>query len=322
MKTKAYACYNKNSESRENSSSGGVFVLLAEVILKKDGVIFAVCYDDNFETVHREIQKMDDLAPSLGSKYIPSRLNDSFSRIKKYLLEGRWVLFVGTPCQCEGLRAFLGKDYNTLLLVDFVCHGVPSRVAWRKFLEQINTDGKLTELNMRDKSSGWSKYQYNWRIRYNNNKNQLIPQKDISYMKGFASDYYLRPSCYECRFKGTERGTDITLGDYWGVWDIQPEMDDNKGTSLVLIHSDKGKHLLEKIQSQIKQAEAPLEKAIQYNKSIVSSATRSRKREQFFEKLQAGESFDKIIKELSQQSLVDKVKRKGKTILKKMFGIK
>lgn len=322
MKTKAYACYNKNSEYRKKSSSGGIYVLLAEEILRRDGAVFAVCYDENFETVHREIRTIDELVASMGSKYIPSRLNDSFFRIKKHLLEGRWVLFVGNPCQCEGLRAFLGKDYDTLILVDFVCHGVPSRVVWRKFLSLINTDGELTELNMRDKSSGWSKYQYSWRMQYNNDKNKLIPQEDISYMRGFTSDYYLRPSCYECRFKGIERVTDITLGDYWGVWDIQPDMDDNRGTSLVLIHSDKGLHFFGKIQSKIESKEAVLDKAIEYNPSIIRSAVKSQKREQFFEKLHQGEDFCSIIKELNKQSSENRVKSKGKAILKKIFRIK
>lgn len=318
IKTKAFACFNKNLDIRRNSSSGGIYFLLAREVIKQQGIVYAVCYDEKFEAIHREIYTEDEIISSLGSKYIPSRLGDTFKKIKRNLLSGKWVLFVGTPCQCAGLQKYLCKDYDTLICVDFVCHGVPSRTAWRKYLSLINSNNSLLGLNMRDKSSGWSKYQYSWNIQYNNKKDSIISQNRIPFMTGFTSNLYLRPSCYECKFKGINRLTDITLGDYWGVWDIQPEMDDNQGTSLVLIHSEKGKNLFESIRNQIDVEEAFLEKAIQYNPSMISSAVYTYRRDQFFEKLFSGENFDQIIKELTQQSFKNKLKSKGKQLIKKI----
>ncbi len=320
MNTEAYACFSKHTDSRNQSSSGGIYALLAEKVIKDNGIVFAVCYDEKFETIHKEISTLKEVVLSLGSKYTPSRLNDTFRRVKECIKEGHKVLFVGTPCQCEGLRSYINKEYENLICVDFVCHGVPSRNVWRRYLESINSDGNLTSLNMRDKSSGWSKFQYSWRFQYGENNAITIPQSQISYMRGFISDYYLRPSCYECRFKGVERNTDITLGDYWGVWDIQPEMDDNKGTSLVLIHSEKGKKLFNSVLPEAVSQRAILERAIQCNPSIVSSAEKSEKRKEFFEKLQSGEDFEKIMDTMTRVSIGGKVKAKWKAIIEKNWN--
>lgn len=293
--------------------------MIAQQIIQSQGIVYAVCYDEKFETVHREIKTEQELLPSLGSKYIPSHLADTFVKIKKNLTSGNLVLFVGTPCQCAGLWKFLGKNYNNLICVDFVCHGVPSRVAWRKFLSEINADKSLITLNMRDKSSGWSKYQYSWRLQYKERPAKIILQSKIPFMRGFVADIYLRPSCYKCQFKGVDRSTDITLGDYWGVWDLQADMDDNKGTSLVLIHTDKGQRLFEVIKDNIIWKEAHIHEAIRYNLSIVQSAKLTEKREKFFNALKQGKNFDNIINKLLKDNLFDNAKRKSKAIIKKFI---
>lgn len=315
---KAYACFCKNTEIRKISSSGGVYFMLAQQVIQSHGIVYAVCYDENFETVHREIKTERELIPSLGSKYIPSHLGDTFEKIRVNLLSGKLVLFVGTPCQCVGLQKYLAKNYNNLICVDFVCHGVPSRAAWRKYLSEINADKSLVTLNMRDKSSGWSKYQYSWKFQYKGREAKTISQSKISFMKGFSADIYLRPSCYECRFKGIDRSTDITLGDYWGVWNLQTDMDDNKGTSLVLIHSDKGRQIFEAIRDNTIWKEAPISEVIRYNPSITESAKLTEKREKFFNALKERKNFDNIINQLLKDTLINKVKRKGKMIINKI----
>lgn len=143
-----YACYNKNDEIRRKSSSGGVFALLAEEILNSKGAVFAVCYDENYETVHKKITSLDMLSEGLGTKYIQSRLRGTFEEVRCCLMEEQKVLFVGTPCQCAGLKAFLGNEYENLYLVDLICHGVPSRMAWRKYLEELEIES-IESINMR-----------------------------------------------------------------------------------------------------------------------------------------------------------------------------
>lgn len=307
MKTSVYACYNKCASDRDKSSSGGVYILLAREILKKNGVVFAVCYDENMETYHRMLETEEELMLSLGSKYIPSKLYETFNQIKDNLDRDRQVLFVGTPCQCSGLKFYLQKDYDNLLCVDFICHGVPSRKAWRSYLALLNKNGVVNSINMRDKTSGWSKFQYSWRINYKNGKTLTVLQDKISFMKGFTSDYYLRPSCYECKFKRIERCTDITMGDFWGVWDIQPDMDDNHGTSLVLIHSAKGKEIFDLLDSKMVKREMSLSHVLKYNPSILYSAKKTTKREKFFEYLSEGKEFDNIIRKLSRGRLKEKI---------------
>lgn len=305
-----YACYNKDERIRRESSSGGVFALFAEEILNDGGVVFSVCYDKDFETIHKKITSMEMLRPSLGSKYIQSKLLNTFKELKNCLLSEQKVLFVGTPCQCAGLKAFLGQEFEKLWLIDLVCHGVPSKVAWRKYLKDIS-DEDIDTINMRDKTSGWSEWNYSWSVRYKNGKNFIIPQDKVSFMQGFVRDYYLRPSCYECYFKGVNRISDITIGDYWGVWDVQPNMDDDKGTSIVIVHSDKGQNLLNQINGKLKISEADVENVIKYNPSIVESAKKTQKREKFFERIKSKESFGDIIEDLMK---VDK----SNTLLSRM----
>lgn len=314
-----YACYNNQIEQRMQSSSGGIYFLLAKKIIEEGGVVFAVIYNSKFETEHCEITKEEELFKSLGSKYCTSILGDTFCTIKDYIKKNKKILFVGTPCQCAGLARFLGKDREKVFLIDFVCHGVPSRKVWNNYLENINKENNLNFLNMRDKTMGWSRFSYDWKFRYDPGKEIVVPQGNIPYMQGFVADLFLRPSCYECKFKGVERESDITLGDYWGVWDLQPEMDDGKGTSLVIIHSEKGNQLFERICSQITKQEIDLEHAIQYNPSIKYSVKKNKKRKIFFEKFYAGEDLEKIIKQMIEISTKDKMFQKGKNMVKKLL---
>ncbi len=311
-----YACYNKNEETRRKSSSGGVFALLAEKMLDDHGVVFAVCYDKNHETIHKKITSLGMLDLSLGAKYIQSRLSGTFKEVRHCLLAGQKVLFVGTPCQCAGLKAFLGKEFENLYLIDLICHGVPSRVAWRKYLEELGCEN-IESINMRDKTTGWSEWNYDWKIRYKNESELIILQNHVPFMKGFVKDFYLRPSCHKCCFKGMERDSDITLGDYWGVWKVQPDMDDNKGTSVVLIHTDKGKNLLERITDELKISKADVEAIIEYNPSILESASETKKRQKFFEKVKTDTTFTCIIEDLDQVNRGVDILAKIKNICKR-----
>lgn len=311
-----YACFNKDEDIRKQSSSGGIFALIAKKILDDNGIVYAVCYDEKFETRHEKIESNEALVSSLGSKYIPSKLNDTFENIRKNLSIDKKILFVGTPCQCMGLKRFLGKNYENLVMIDFICHGVPSKIAWRKYLEEISGT-ELRFINMRDKTLGWSEWKYNWLLEYKNGNRKIIPQENISFMKGFVKNFYLRPSCYQCCFKGIKRTTDITIGDCWGIWKEKPEIDDNKGTSVVIINSEKGKIIFEKIKNNILLYEADVNKVIKYNPSIIESAKISKSRELFFKKIKTKKSFENIIKFLIKYEEKNNIKNRIKKFLLK-----
>lgn len=312
-----YGCYNKNNLERMNSSSGGIYYLIAKKILNDKGVVFSACYNADLEVEHRKVDSVEMLHKSQGSKYVTSKLGNTFCMIKEYLSNKKKVLFVGTPCQCEGLLSFIGTDEN-LYCVDFVCHGLPSRQAWRRYLATAMIGGnQIARINMRDKSSGWSNYQYSWEFTNIDGHKCYQKQENNLFMKGFILDYYLRPSCYECCFKGIKRITDLTLGDYWGVWIEQPELDDNKGTSLIIIHTVKGEKLFDDIKEQLIYKEASIEKAIQHNPSIAFSASLNDRRKIFFDEISNGKEFFAIIERLNTPSWLEKIIHSGRKLLRK-----
>lgn len=321
MKTRVYACYNKDSDIRSKSSSGGINYLLALKVLCKGGVVFAACYD-GLNVVHKRIDDEGGLLESLGSKYMPSDLGDTFAAVKAELSAGKTVLFAGIPCQCGGLFSYMEScnvDCTNLITVDVICHGVPSKKAWKNYCNSLSATGfDLASVNMRDKSSGWKSY--SWRLTDTEGKSKTQLNIDNPYMKGFVSDIYLRPSCSNCRFKGVERRTDITLGDYWGVNKVQPDMDDDKGTSLVFAHSEVGQELFDAISESVVCTSALVEEAVKYNPSMVSSSVVSGKRTAFFQRSAEGEDFRDIVEELTKKPVSVQMKRKAKSMIKKFLG--
>lgn len=235
----AYAVKHSNECVRIASSSGGVFPALADFVIANGGVVCGAAYADDFEVRHLIIDSVSDIGKLQGAKYSQSSAEYLFRELHSVLEDDRWVLFVGTPCQVAGLNSYLGKSYDRLILVDMICHGVPSPLVWGNYLSyRLNKDApksQIKSINQRDKVSGWSRYRYSLCINYNNSKSYCMPQSQDPYMIGFVNNLFLRPSCAQCQFKSYRRCSDITLGDYWGVWEQHPELDDDKGVSLVLI---------------------------------------------------------------------------------------
>ena len=324
MKTKAYACYCKEDGLRLQSSSGGIYPVIARKILEEGGMVFAACYNENMEVYHQEIRNLTGILKSQGSKYVASHLLNTFQMVLRRLEEGKKVLFAGTPCQCEGLlNCVSDHQQERLLCVDFICHGIPGYAAWRGYQSALKKYIDVRSINMRDKTSGWTRGEYSWKFTDVNGKKILESQKTNIYMKGFIDNLFLRPSCFECWFKGVERNTDITLGDYWGVWDIQPEMDDNKGTSLILVHSAKGQQMLNLVKEDLVLTDAVLEKAIRSNPSVVNSAQITVKRKEFYRRMQAGEDFITVVKDLTSLSMTERMANRVKKyadILKRFFS--
>lgn len=311
----AYACINKDEKVRNLSSSGGIFTVLAEEILKNDGVIFGATFDEEYNVVHEYIEKKEDLEKLRGSKYVQSSINDTYKRTKEFLENNRYVLFTGTPCQIEGLKKYLQKDYKKLYTQDIICHGVPSPKVWKKYLEYRKNKDKQKPQNIsfRNKDNGWklfnTKFEYS-KFEYKQNQNEDI------YMQAFLKNTSLRNSCYNCSFKKKNRVSDITLADFWGIENVLPEMDDNKGTSLVIVNSNKGEEFFEKIKNNINYKEVDLDEAIKYNKSMIESVKQDKNRKKFFENLDKMK-FDKLVKKYTyKRGIIKRIYSKIKNILK------
>lgn len=243
-----YAAKHPDESVRAESSSGGIFTLLADAVIDDGGVVFGARFDTDWSVVHDFTETHEGLQAFRGSKYLQSRIGNTFQLAEKFLKAGRKVLFSGTPCQIAGLKRYLHKDYENLLAVDFVCHGVPSPLVWKKYLEEIIAREhklKIDAISFRNKDLGWKKYSFALTLSGVTNggeKNTVLlstifPENE--YMQAFLADFSLRPSCYACPAKGGKSGSDLTIGDFWGIEKIAPEIDDDKGCSLVIVHTNK-----------------------------------------------------------------------------------
>lgn len=331
-----YAAINPNEEIRLNSSSGGIFTLLAEKVIADGGVVFGARFDEHWEVVHDYCETSAGLAAFRGSKYVQSRIGACYQQAENFLKTGRRVLFSGTACQIAGLHRFLGKEYDNLLTVDVICHGVPSPLVWRKYVEAIKTRpqniiGKNTTLHFadkntaiagiafRDKSSGWKRYGFTVRSIDENNPERILfwePFYENLFMGGFLKDIYLRPSCYSCPSKSGKAQSDITLGDYWGIEHHHPAMDDDKGTSLVLLHTDKGRMAFGALDCSIEAS--TYEQALAGNPSIEDSVKEPALRRYFYRMATRG-NYPEIIRNVLKKtgpSWMARIKFKLKRILK------
>ena len=309
-----YAANALDDELRMESSSGGVFSLLAKDVLGKKGVVFGAAFDhDDWHVYHKPVDNESDLRELRGSKYLQSVMGDCYVQAKEWLWDGKTVLFSGTPCQIAGLRHFIALDTRIpkekLLLVDVVCHAVPSPLAWRRYLETridsayINGVGGLElirSIASRSKNFGWK--QFSLSLLFANGKEYCSTLSQDAFLRGFLAELYNRPSCHCCPFKNLKSGSDLTIADYWGVGARFPELDDDRGTSLVLINTDKGLQAFERIKEMIKFRKSDYEHAIKGNPNIARATIKHRNRERFFKKVNVV-TFDKLVAKMLQPPL-------------------
>lgn len=317
---KVYVAKNLDERIRKDSSSGGIFTLLAESIISKGGVVFGARFNENWNVIHDYTETIQGLANFRGSKYIQSQVGNAFSQVEQFLKQGRPVLFSGTPCQVAGLRRFLRAPYDNLFLVDFICHGVPSPRIWQQYLFETimsvhNKDSKdgiqIEKISFRDKSFGWKRFSLSLSFSCSGEAHLIKEPLDKNeYLKGFQANLYLRPSCYFCKAKGWRSGSDITIADAWRIGGYMPDFDDDKGTSLVSILTTNGLHYFDSLYKagKICVREVCEDFIRNANPSAFISAIPHKMRDKFFECIKNGKDFDSTIRIcLPEPTYLDKV---------------
>lgn len=341
---KVYAAKNKDLQKRELSSSGGHFIALAERVIEKGGVVFGVVFDENWEAHHVAATTLAELQPMMRSKYMQSRVENTFAEAEKYLNEGREVMYTGTPCQIAALKLFLRKEYSNLLTVDVICHGVPSPGVWRKYLqEEINLSARsaangentvlnhslksmpvITGVSFREKSrSGyeWGKFGFVlWgKSPSKGDKNSVLSSNslhDNPFMKGFLRDIYLRPSCYNCPSKGGKSKSDMTIADYWGIGRVMPDFHSPEGVSLAILHTEKSVAAFSECNVECR--ESNMTDAIAGNISYYKSVAEPSKRAQFYKEYigKSDVSVISLINEVTKVSFLLRAKRFAKRTIR------
>lgn len=304
-----YAAKAKEESVRLSSSSGGIFYLLASKVIEKGGFVFGAALDEDCSVKHICAESKEELIRLQRSKYVQSEIGEAFKAAKKLLNDGQPVLFSGTPCQIAGFKTYLGREYDNLILQDIACFGAPSPMVWSKYINYVSDKetSNLIDVNFRDKTTGWKDYSI--QMNFGNSLVCLENHNNNLYMLDFLYKYSLRPSCYDCKFKGIQRSADITLADFWGIDKMMPEMFDDTGVSLVMIQSPNGKALFEEITESIDYQEADLKQAAKYNTAIVESVKLPVERKTFFKKLKKSD-YSAAHTAAKKRHLVDTIKRR------------
>lgn len=310
---KVYAVQHKDDKVRAASRSGGIFTAISDQVLTDGGVVYGCVLTEDFQAVHIRAETAEDRNRMRGSKYIQSKLGDTFNKVKRDLDNGRLVLFSGTGCQVAGLKSFLGKQYDNLVCMDLVCHGVPSKNVWQKYLEwqEKREKSKAVNVDFRNKKDfGWTAHvETVWM------NNGSIVHSEV-FKNLFYGHTILRPSCYECPYKSIHRNGDISIADYWRLEKAAPEFADDKGTSLVLVNSDVGEKLLKSVNDTIRCKSTRIEDSMQM--PLKAPFPRPKERDQFwndFEKC----SFTYIAKKYADFGWMNKVKHLFGRIKKKLL---
>mgnify|MGYP002647920137 CR=1 FL=1 len=254
----------KDEGTLHKSASGGAFAGLAAAVINQGGVVFGVRYNEDLKAIHAKAESQEELYPLLSSKYVQSDTGSAYQEVKDYLMTGRLVLFSGTGCQVAGLKSYLKVDYDNLILIDLVCHGVTSPLLFQKYIEMLSKKhgAKIEEYDFRDKSGGWG-LGYKYKYKYKYGLCTLDP-----YYKYFLDGTAYRECCYSCKYAKTERCGDITIADYWGIEKFHPSFYSYKGVSLVLLNTEKGNLFWEKSSNCFEWIESKLEYAVVENGNL------------------------------------------------------
>ena len=294
---KGYVVQHKDEKILKESTFGGAFTAIAQYVIEHGGVVFGAAFDDNFNVIHTYVENVEGLAKFRNSKYVQSDVKDTFKEAKKFLQNGRLVCYSGTPCQIEGLKSFLQRSYDNLITVDVVCRAVPSPLILKKYLEMQNEKigSDIRYVKFRDKTKG---YKYSALNIYDEDNVSLYHNgiDTDQYLRAFFSNICDRPSCYCCSFKKRYRVSDFTLWDCFEPDEVFPAVDNDRGATRVLVHSQKGKRIFEKINSKLFFGPVPVDNLVNNSKEMVCSIPMNPRRKEFFDdvnKISARRFFDK-----------------------------
>ena len=327
---KVYAAYNKNEEIRRQSSSGGIFTLLAEETIKRGGVVFGVKFNKDWMPEFDYADTIEGIAPFRGSKYVQAIVGNAYTKAEKFLKVGREVLFSGTPCQIASLKRYLRKEYDNLFTVDIICHGVPSPKVWSMYLNEtysrllmtrmdekhqsVSSMGETSKfsieaISFRSKISGWKKFSFLLKLNFLtcDGKNTGVFAETLdknAFMRAFLNDTILRPSCYSCPAKKGKAHSDITIADFWGINVIDSTFDDDKGCGLIFLNTKKGTKNYNALDLISK--EKSFEEGIMCNSAYYKSSKPHPNRKKFFDNLDNTESIICYINKMSELSFIYK----------------
>ena len=264
-----YGGYHKNIAIRFDSTSGGVFSALANAMYKSGGYVSGAVFNEDWTVSSYISNNKKDISRLRSSKYVQSNAEGLYKEIKRLLIAGEKVLACGSPCQMAALRTYLGKDYDNLIIVDFLCRATNSPKAYRKYLDYLEDvhGGKITYIKAKNKDHGWRSLAR--KVVFDNGKVYYGEGHEDHYRRGYHGNYFERPSCYNCKFKGLPRIADITMADFWGIEKVDPTLDGNLGTSMVMVNTDKGQLFFEKIMSKMEVKEFKADAAFKGNFSVI-----------------------------------------------------
>lgn len=273
---KIFAAVAKDRNMVEKSASGGIFAALARYTIEAGGIVFGAAFQKDWSVHHTEIDRLDQLYRLQGSKYVQSNTDKTFLQVKNYLETGREVLYSGTPCQIAGLYGFLGKDYENLITVDIICHGVPSNRMFQEYIRTLESKygGKAVDFSFRDKEIGWG---INGSVvieKHGSRYRKKLWQSASSYLYYFSKGWIYRKNCYKCKYACTHRPADLTLGDYWGIEKAHPELlgngrwDESRGISVVIANNQRGIQVLQDIRDTVEMKKSTIELASMKNAQL------------------------------------------------------
>lgn len=323
---RVFAAYNKDNHVRVDSTSGGLFSALAEKVFDEKGYVGGAVYNKDHSVSHIVTSDRERLDEIRSSKYLQSHTEKTYKEIKELLKTGEKVLYCAAPCQISGLYNFLNKEHENLITCDFVCRGVNSPLVFQKYMQMLEDKykSKATKIKFKNKTYGW--HRFSTRVDFENGKKYIKDRYNDLFMVGYLqAGNFTRPACYECQFKGLPLKADITLADFWGIEKIDPSMDQDKGTSLVFINTDKGMRIFDSLDSIIKK-EFTVEDAIKGNGAINSSLSKNRtiNREEFFEDINKL-PFEEVAKKyFPRNTFISKIKKRIRPIyllLRYMFTV-
>ncbi|MCD8012957.1 MAG: Coenzyme F420 hydrogenase/dehydrogenase, beta subunit C-terminal domain [Lachnospiraceae bacterium] len=314
-RSEVYAVKHREETVRAASRSGGIFTALSDLVLESGGIVYGCVLTEDFRAVHTRADHAYLRNQMRGSKYIQSELGDTYKKVKLDLDAGRNVIFSGTSCQVAGLRSFLGREYESLICVDIVCHGVPSKKVWLKYLgwQEKRAGKKVVAVDFRDKGAfGWRAHIETLTMVDGSRENSEV------FKNLFYGHTVLRPCCYECPYKDVIHPGDITIADYWGIEKAAPEFDDDKGVSLVLVNTDRGSDMFAECKEKLVWKQTRIEDSMQ--PPLKAPFTRPANRDAFWKDLQT-EDFEMVAKRYGGYGRINAVKKKASGLKKRVNRI-